>query len=224
MSNEYEAVILDNDGVLVEPTDTDVIVDAVVESFEAFDVEIDRSLARQTVDEDTVPVDLAREHGIDPEALWHYRELNASLAQQTHVQDGGKSVYEDVSALRRLAVPLGIVSNNQHATIEFLLAHHDLPAVETARGRRPTLAGAADRKPEPTYIEQALADLGAERALYVGDSEKDIVAADRAGIDSAFLRRDHVADVELSIEPTFEVTDFRELVTRLTAVEQTKER
>ena len=223
MIDEYEAVVLDNDGVLVEPTDTDVIVDAVVESFEAFGVDIDRSLARQTVDEDTVPVDLAREHGIDPEALWHYRELNVSLAQQTHVRDGGKPVYEDVSALRGLDVPLGIVSNNQHATIEFLLAHHDFPAVETARGRRPTLAGAADRKPEPVYIERALADLGVERALYVGDSEKDIVAADCAGIDSAFLRRDHVADVDLSTEPTFEVADFRELLTKLTTTEQTTE-
>lgn len=223
MTNEYEAVILDNDGVLVEPTDTDVIVDAVVKSFEAFDVQIDCSLARRTVDEGIVPVDLAREHDIDPEALWHYRELNVSLAQQTHVRHGGKPVYEDVSALRKLDVPLGVVSNNQHATIEFLLAHHDLPAFETAYGRRPTLAGAADRKPEPVYIEQALGDLSAERALYVGDSEKDIVAADRAGIDSAFLRRDHVADTELSTEPTFEVTDFRELVTQLTTTEQTME-
>lgn len=223
MIEEYEAVVLDNDGVLVEPTDTDVIVDAVVESFEVFDVAIDRSVARRTVDEDTVPVELAREHGIDPEALWHYRELRVSLAQQTHVRDGGKSVYDDVAALRAVDVPLGIVSNNQHATIEFLLAHHDLPAVETAYGRRPTLAGAANRKPEPVYIEQALSDLDAERALYVGDSEKDIVAADRAGIDSAFLRRDHVADVELSTEPTFEVTDFRALLERLTADGQINE-
>lgn len=223
MINEYEAVILDNDGVLVEPTDTDVIVDAVAESFEAFDVAIDRSQARRTVDEGIVPVDLAHEHGIDPEALWHYRELNVSLAQQTHVRDGGKPVYEDVSVLRKLDVPLGVVSNNQHATIEFLLAYHDLPPFETVSGREPTLAGAAKRKPEPTYIEQALADLGAERALYVGDSEKDIVAADSAGIDSAFLRRDHVADTELSTEPTFEVRDFRELVTKLTATERSKE-
>jgi Predicted phosphatases len=121
-----------------------------------------------------------------------------------------------VAALDRLDVPLGVVSNNQHATIEFLLAHHGLTQFETSYGRQPTLAGAAKRKPEPDYIRQALADLGTDEALYVGDSEKDIVAAHRAGIDSAFLRREHVADVELSVEPTFEVPDLRTLVGRLT--------
>lgn len=223
MINEYDTVVFDNDGVLVEPTDTDVIVDAVVESFAAFDVNIDRPTAKRTVDEGTIPVDIARDHGVDPEAFWHYRELSASLAQQTHVRNGGKPVYEDVAALSRLDVPLGVVSNNQHATIEFLVAHHDLPPFETAYGRQPTLAGAARRKPEPDYLEQALTDLGAERALYVGDSETDIVAADRAGIDSAFLRRDHVADADLSVEPTLEITDFYELVEGLTADGQTNE-
>jgi HAD superfamily hydrolase (TIGR01549 family) len=221
--DRYDAVVLDNDGVLVEPTDTDVLVDAVIDSFEAFGVAIDRSLARQTVDEGTVPVDLAREHGIDPEALWHYRELTASLAQQAHTRAGEKKVYEDVATLNRLDGPLGVVSNNQHATIEFLLAYHDLPSFETAYGRQPTLAGAARRKPEPAYVERALTDLDAECALYVGDSETDLVAADRAGIDSAFLRREHVSDVELSVEPTVEVPNLRTLVERLTTTAQTRE-
>ena len=112
------------------------------------------------------------------------------------------------------------MSNNQHATIEFLLAFHDLPEFETARGRRPTLSGAAARKPEPEYVEAAVADLGVEDALYVGDSEKDVVAAQRAGIDAAYLRRDHVADVTLSAEPTFEVPDLERLVERATATER----
>jgi phosphoglycolate phosphatase-like HAD superfamily hydrolase len=64
-----------------------------------------------------------------------------------------------------------------------------------------------------------LSDLGVENALYIGDSETDLVAAHRAGIDSAFLRRDHVADVNLSTEPTIEVATLEELVTQLTAVE-----
>jgi len=164
-----------------------------------------------------VPSETAREHGIDPEAFWHYRELTASLAQQTHVRDGGKPVYDDVAAVERIDCPIGLVSNNQHATVEFLLAYHDLPAFETARGRRPTLAGAAARKPEPDYVEAALAELGVEDALYVGDSEKDVVAAQRAGIDAAYLRREHVTDVTLSAEPTFEVSDLAALVERVTA-------
>ncbi|KOX91428.1 hydrolase [Haloarcula rubripromontorii] len=214
----YEAVVFDMDGVVVEPTDRAVLVDAVVDTFAAFGVEIDRGFAERTVAEDFVPVEAARDHGLDPEAFWHQRELTASLAQQAHVRDGGKSLYDDVAAIRDLDRPLALVSNNQHATVEYLLAHHAIgDRFESARGRAPTLAGAARRKPEPDYLEAALADLGTTDALYVGDSEKDVVAATRAGIDSAYLRRLHVADVDLSAEPTFEVSDLRALLDRLGA-------
>lgn len=213
---DYDAVVFDNDGVVVEPSDRAVLVEAVVDAFAAFDVTVDTERAEQSVAEDTVPRDLVREHGLDPEAFWHQRELTASLAQQAHTREGGKPVYDDVTALDALAAPLGLVSNNQHATVEFLLAHHGIERFETAYGRRPTLAGAARRKPAPHYVERALDDLDADTALYVGDSEKDVLAAQRAGIDSVFLRRDHVADATLSVEPTAEVPDLWALVDRLT--------
>jgi len=221
MIETYEAVVFDCDGVLVEPTDTTVLVEAVVDAFSAFGIDIERSVARRSVTEDVVPSDTAREHGIDPEAFWHCRELTASLAQQTHVRAGGKPVYDDVSAVDGLDCPTALVSNNQHATIEFLLAHHDLPDFVTARGRRPTLAGAAARKPEPDYVEAALADLEVTDALYVGDSEKDVLAAQRAGIDAAYLRREHVGDVELTTNPAFEVSNLYELFEQVTVAEQT---
>lgn len=209
----YDAIVFDNDGVIVEPTDRTVLVDAVVESFEAFDLDVDRAFAERTVANDVVPAETIREYGVDPEPFWHYRELSASLAQQAHVRAGGKPVYDDVVVLGDLDVPLALVSNNQHATVEFLLAYHGLSDLfVSARGRAPTLAGAAERKPEPQLIEAALSDLGTTDALYVGDSEKDVVAARRAGIDSAFLRRSHVDHVELSVEPTVEVTDLHQLL------------
>ena len=213
---DYDALVFDNDGVIVEPTDRSVLVDAVVETLAAFDIDIDRAFAEQTVANDVVPTATIREYGVDPEAFWHHRELAASLAQQAHVREGGKPLYDDVSALESIGLPLALVSNNQHATVEYVLAHHDIGHLfESARGRAPTLAGAARRKPEPDYIEAALADLGTTDALYVGDSETDVVAAQRAGIDAAFLRRDHVEHVALSVEPTFEVPDIGTLWTRM---------
>jgi HAD superfamily hydrolase (TIGR01549 family) len=216
IDHDYEAIIFDNDGVLVEPTDRTVLVDAVLDSFETFGVDADRELAAHTVAENVVPTATVRSHGVDPTAFWHHRELTTSLAQQAHVREGGKSVYPDIDALDELSVPLGLVSNNQHATVEFLLAYHGLDErFDVAIGRRPTLEGAASQKPEPHYIVRALDRLGVSGALYVGDSETDVVAAHRAGIDSAFLRRSHVADVELSVDPTFEITDLHELVTTI---------
>lgn len=211
----YDAVVFDNVGVIVEPTDVDVLVDATVDAFDAFGVSVDRSVAERTVVEDTVPVEIARDHGIDLEAFWHYRELAASQAQQAHMRDGGKPLYGDIDTLDRVDVPMGLVSNNQHATIEYVLAHHDLDYFDVARGRRPTLDGAAKRKPDPHYLETALIDLDVDHALYVGDSEKDIVAAHRAGVDSAFLRRLHVSDTRLSVDPTYEAPDLGTLVDRI---------
>ena len=212
---EYEAIVFDNDGVLVEPSDRAVIVDAVVDTFRAFGVEVERSVEERTVEEGVDLTAFAREHGLNPEALWHHRELTVSLAQQAHTRDGGKQVYDDVAALADIECPLGLVSNNQHATIEFLLAYHALPAFETAQGRTPTLAGAGSRKPNPDYLQQALDELGTSDALYVGDSETDIVAAHRAGVDAAFLRREHVAETALSVDPELEVETLRELVARV---------
>ena len=215
MSSPYDALIFDCDGVLVEPTDTGVLVDAVIDAFDAFGVTVDRTVARRTVVKDVVPLEIARDHDIDPEAFWHYRELRASLAQQTHVRDGGKAVYDDVAELTAVDLPTAIVSNNQHATIEFLCAHHELPSFDTVIGRRPTLEGAAERKPKPDNIERAISHLGVQHALYVGDSQKDVVAAQRAGIDAAFVRRPHVRDVTLSVEPTHDLADLSALVDRL---------
>lgn len=208
----YEAVIFDNDGVIVGPTDREVLVDAVAETFAAFDIDMDRAFAARTVDEGFVPAETVHKHGVDPEAFWHHRELTASLRQQAHARAGGKPVYDDVAVVEALSVPIGLVSNNQHATVEFLLAHHGLRYLfETVYGRAPTLAGADRRKPDPHYIEAALTDLGASDAVYVGDSEKDIVAAHRAGIDSAFVRRDHVSGTRLSVEPTHDIRELSEL-------------
>lgn len=47
----------------------------------------------------------------------------------------------------------------------------------------------------------------------MGDSESDVVAANRAGMDSVFVRRSHCEDVDLSVTPDYEATDLREVST-----------
>lgn len=74
--------------------------------------------------------------------------------------------------------------------------------------------GVAD--PDEADVD-ALLDVGVDPgdALYVGDSETDLVAAERAGSDAAFVRRSHCADVELDAAPTHEVATLTELVDRV---------
>lgn len=211
-STGYEAVVFDNDGVIVEPTERARIVDAVERAFREFGVDPGREHAEWTVATGAGPVESVGDYGIDPERFWPVREDEAAAEQKRVVREGGKPVYDDTSALECLDARLGLVSNNQAETVEFLVDYHDLSCFETTYGREHTVEGAARRKPAPYYIEQALSDLGTTDAVYVGDSEKDVVAAHAAGVDSVFLRREHVAGTDLSVEPTYEVADLQELV------------
>jgi len=53
------------------------------------------------------------------------------------------------------------------------------------------------------------------RALYVGDRETDLVAANEVGADGAFLRRSHNRDATLDREPAYEIESLTALVDRL---------
>lgn len=211
----YDAIIYDNDGVLTELSDPAIVQDAARDAFESFDVtnptdeHVEAMASGVTVDR------LERvcgEYELDPAAFWKERDTNSSRAQRTAIRDGRKPLYDDIEAVWSLDQPRGIVSSNQHATIECIIDHFDLDEeFETFYGRKPTIEHIEQKKPEPHFIERAMMDLGSENALYVGDSPCDVEAAENAGIDSAFVRRPHRSDTELSVEPTYDVDDLWEL-------------
>jgi phosphoglycolate phosphatase-like HAD superfamily hydrolase len=98
------------------------------------------------------------------------------------------------------------MSNNQHATVEYIVAEYGLETMfEAYYGRKPTLRGLKRRKPDPSYLETALNVLDVDSALYVGDSRVDIAAARAAGVDSAFINRPHRCDYRLDIQPTYQL-------------------
>jgi len=215
----YDAVVFDNDGVMVEPTDGAHITGAVRAAFREVGHDpdpdaVERAVATGAGPRETVET-VGVEGEVDVEVFWRRREERASAAQRRLVRDGGKPLYDDVAVLDGLDAHLGLVSNNQAETVEFVVDHYDLDFFEAVYGREPTVAGARRRKPNPHYLERALADLGTRNALYVGDSEVDVEAARRAGVDGAFLRREHRADADLAVEPTYEVPDLHALAAEL---------
>lgn len=214
----YDAVIFDNDGVIVELTDRTIFRRAVHDAFAALgvpdptpgDLDALQFVATDRVTETLEPI--ADTYDIEMETLWTARDEFAVTAQLNAVENGRKPLYDDVDALDDLDVPLGVVSNNQHATVEGVLDHHGIAdRFETRYGRDHSLAGIRQKKPNPYYLEQAIADLDADNPLYVGDSGTDLIAADRAGIAGAFLRRAHRRDYELPISPTHELGSLAEL-------------
>ena len=211
--SEYDAVLFDNDGVLVERTQRKVLHEGVRETYAEFgvspsDEEVEALLG---VTRDSI-AELATEHDLDVADFWYRRDVNTSRAQCESIQNGGKPLYEDVSALSELRASLGVVSNNQQRTIDFILDHYELHHhFETHYGREPTLEGIDRKKPNSYYIERALSDLDTRNTLYVGDSGVDILAAEDADIDCAFIRRSHRANYELPAAPTYEIQSLEDL-------------
>ena len=83
-----------------------------------------------------------------------------------------------VEALAELAgeYPIAIVSNKPDAAVKTLCARY-FPGI-FALGE----SAACPRKPAPDMVFQAMAALGAEKCVYVGDSEVDIRTAKNAGV------------------------------------------
>ena len=205
----YDAILFDNDGVLVEPPGDDTLLAAAEAAFAAVGVADPDDEHVADVVRGVTP-DLLEEvcgaYEIDPHEFWHARDRHASKAQLAEFRDGDRGRYDDVAALADLDHDFGIVSSNQHATVEFVLDFCEFGHLfDTHYGREMGVESLHRKKPEPYYLEAALADLGADSALFVGDSESDLLAARRAGLDSAFVRREHCEDAALSVEPTYEV-------------------
>ncbi len=212
----YDGLLLDHDGVVVTLGDEaalrraarDALLDAGLSEPEESAVD---TLAIAVSDEELAG--LSRQHDLPPEQLWRHRDDQVREALLAETTAGRKAPYEDTARLRELDVPMGIVSNNQTRIVESVLDHYNLHAVfGTVRARAPTRESLSRKKPRPTYLEEAMADLDLENPLYVGDSGSDVEAGRRAGVDTAFLRRPHNADRQLAETPTYEVQGLDEVV------------
>jgi phosphoglycolate phosphatase len=211
----YDAVLFDSDGVLVEPPAYDAQAEATRAAFEEVDVE---DVAQQYINDivDGVTVDTLDEicetYGLDPETFWEVRERHDERSQLTDFETGARSDYDDVEAITDLPQNRGVVSNNHHSTIEFVLDFFGLrSSFDTYYGREKTIESLSLKKPNPHYLNRAIADLAAESVIYVGDRESDVTAANRAGGDSVFIRRPHNSSVNLSVTPTYEVNDLHDV-------------
>ena len=84
-------------------------------------------------------------------------------------------ISEALEVLKR-EFPLAIVSNKPDAAVKTLCADF-FPGIY-ARGE----SADCPRKPAPDMVHAAMAALGAETCIYVGDSEVDVITARNAGV------------------------------------------
>lgn len=98
----------------------------------------------------------------------------------THPYPG---IVELLEELRRRGCRIGVVSNKFDAGVHQIVAKCLPGLIDVAHGEGPGIP----RKPDPTGLLRTIAELGSvpERAVFVGDSPSDIVAARNAGVLSA---------------------------------------
>ncbi|MFC7185439.1 HAD family hydrolase [Halorubrum yunnanense] len=213
-----EVVLFDMDGVILDGWGTDDAVHgrALDDVLEERDMRVTGDLRRplETYEYDDAFRAACEELGVDPATLFRAREERSAKRSIARLAAGTRRLCPDVDAIGELAerVPLGLVSNNYHPTVEFVVDHFRLDAFSFVRGRDLGPEGFRRRKPEPYYLNEALDALGAEGGLYVGDRATDVIAAERAGLDGVFLRREHNAALDLDAEPVVEIESLRQLV------------
>lgn len=72
--------------------------------------------------------------------------------------------------------PMAVVSNKPDSAVKLLCSDY-FPGL-SARGEGPD----CPRKPAPDMVKKAMADLGVDTCIYIGDSEVDVATAKNAGV------------------------------------------
>ena len=125
-------------------------------------------------------------------------------------------VLEVLESLHKSHKQLALITTSLHEQIDPLLKRHGMLHLFDA-----VVCGDDVEYPKPHAgpIKKALAELQGdpERAVMIGDSEKDINAATNAGIDSIlFYPREHKKFHNIQhlrqLKPTFVIQDFREIL------------
>jgi phosphoglycolate phosphatase len=138
------------------------------------------------------------------ELLGHYEQA----IHLTHVYPGARAA---LHSLREGAWAMAICTNKPMRPTRAILAHlqldHFFPVV---------IAGDSlpQRKPDPAPLRAALSQIGATRALFVGDSEVDCETAARARQDFALFTEGYRKSPPGALPHNFTFSDFSALPAR----------
>ena len=119
---------------------------------------------------------LIRAFGEEPENLEEVLSVyRAYYDTHSRIKTGPYPGVLDALAQLKETYPVAIVSNKPHGVVKELCAHF-FPGIY-ALGEDPSVP----RKPAPDMVQKALRELGADRCVYVGDTEVDVQTAKNAG-------------------------------------------
>ncbi|ARS89086.1 HAD family hydrolase [Natrarchaeobaculum aegyptiacum] len=172
-ADAYEAVVYDLDGTLVDlVVDWDAVAADVLEVYTAANVEPPSSNLWDLLED-------AQSVGLQP-------EVESTIA--SHERDGAAVAprLPHADELLEHSVPVGVCSLNCEAACRIALEEHDLASAVDAVVGRDTVSR---WKPHPEPLVETVTRLEASppAALFVGDSARDEVTAERAGTDFEYV-------------------------------------
>ncbi|MXQ54852.1 pyrophosphatase PpaX [Shimazuella alba] len=204
----YSTVLFDLDGTLINTNEL------ILASFEhTFDIHCPNKFTR----EDVMPIMgeplTDQMHFFDPvqadEMVKTYRLFNET--EHDRLVEEFPHVLSCLEKLYEYGITMGVTSNKRRVAVEQGLRRFGMEKwMKTI-----ICEGEAERnKPHPDMLLLAMEQLhvSAKETLFVGDSRYDILAAERAGIDSVGVAWSlHVEDVK-NHQPTYWIEEMRELL------------
>lgn len=218
----YSSVIFDMDGVLLNS-----LVDGEKWKYRA----VDRALQEKDVD----PGNLAREDkdkvlgdrgykaclkeasnlGVDPREIWSIVAQETTEARREELKKGSFELYpgvkDTIKALHEADIPMAVISNAPESAVKMMVESFELKQYFKFYAGVRNFEDLRARKPHPNHLELAKAELKRNPFVYVGDSDSDLQAAERAEMDSIWVKRSGEVQSGHSFEAEH-LTDITEYV------------
>ena len=216
--NDYEAVIFDQDGVLLDSGVNNFLWMDEVRKSAAEDagysftkedcMKVVEACSREEIDELLGRKSMSWEELVKVEKTVENAKIEMVKQGYIRLFSGAQKL------LKGLDVPVGLATNATDISTSFVLdffsiGNHfrSVRTVELERGR-----WFECKKPCDTLVEGVAQDLGSENVLMVGDSSSDVGAAKSAGIDSVLVES---YGKKPSLDPTYRVKTVSEVSTLL---------
>lgn len=212
--NDYDAYLFDWDGTLARTLE--IWIDQIYIRYGEYGLPI----TREQVAKDFGDLSAAVTYGLPPHQLTEFQEgVNQAVKRQLP----DVPLYDDaatmLAALKARGKKLALVTTSLRSNLELVMGKH---GVETMFDAIVTSEDVTKYKPDPESIELALGKLGVakDRALMLGDTAHDLLAARNAGIASALFYPEahsliHDFGFLQSHDPTHTIRTWRELIDRL---------
>lgn len=215
----YDAVIFDKDGVLLDSglNNFKWMDDVRIEKAEKLGYSINKADSLQIVRaEDYSEIEnFLSKHGMAVDELLEI-EHQVQNAKINLIRQGVIRLFPEASKiLGNLELPAALATNAPYKTTEFTLNYFALNnEFQTVKSfKLDKLQHYVEhKKPHPDMIKAAKSELNAANPLMVGDSRADIVAAQKAGVDSALVQS---YSENPGLDPTHRVRNLAELKTLL---------